>query len=555
MIFDGIMVYAITNELNNKIINAKVEKVTMPNNLELNIYLYKDKKYILKIDCSPDLNRIHLSKYKKSSPLIPPTFCMILRKHLEHSIITKIEQYLLDRIILITFENINELNDKESKTLVIELMGKHSNCILINENKKIIDSLKHITPSTSSVRIVLPNQDYHYPITKNSFINTSKDTFINDITSYEDTNISLGNYLISKYNGFSKMFLNTVLPDYNLSINNINAEDIYTILFTAFIHIKNNEFSYNTNIKYLNFNEQNNMNSLNEIIDEEYEKNINTNIIKNKKSNLSKIVLNNIKKLTKKLNISIEKLKECENIEKYKMYGELITANIYNYKNKESEITVQNYYDNNNNITIPLDKSLTLNINAQKFFKKYSKLKTAYDIEIKNKEIYENEISYLESILYSIDSIDDLEELSNIQIELEKGKYIKTLKKEKKSNISFTDNLLKYTFANFNIIVGKNNIQNDYITHKLANSNDIWLHAQKIPGSHVIIQNPDNSIISDNIIEYAGSLAAFYSKAKNNNKVNIDFCNIKYVKKHPSNKPGMVIYTNFNTIYVSPINS
>lgn len=555
MVFDGIIAYAITNELNNIIINAKVEKATMPNNLELNFYLYKDKKYILKIDCSPDMNRIHLSKYKKSSPLIPPSFCMILRKHLEHSIITKIEQYLLDRVILITFENTNELNDKESKTLIIELMGKHSNCILINENKKIIDSLKHITPSTSSVRIVLPNQDYHYPITKNSFINTSKDTFINDITSYEDPNISVGNYLISKYNGFSKMFLNTLLTDYNVSINTINAEEIYTILFTAFSNIKNNKFSYNTSIKYLDFNKQDNTILLNEIIDEEYKKNIDNNIIKNQKSNLSKIVLNNTKKLTKKLNNSIEKLKECENIEKYKMYGELITANMYNYKNKESEIVVQNYYDNNNNITIPLDKSLTLNINAQKFFKKYSKLKTAYDIEIKNKEIYENEISYLESILYSIDSIDDLEELSNIQIELEKGKYIKTLKKEKKSNISFTDNLLKYTYANFNIIVGKNNIQNDYITHKLANSNDIWLHAQKIPGSHVIIQNPNNITISADIIAYAGSLAAFHSKAKNNNKVNIDYCNVKYVKKHPSNKPGMVIYANFNTIYVSPLSS
>lgn len=558
MVYDGILTYTILTELKNIIIGARVEKVVMPTNLTVDIYLYSGKKHILKIDCTPSSTKMYLSTEKKGGPLVPPSFCMVLRKHLEGSRIIDISQHMLDRVIKIDFETYNELNDKQTKSLIIELMGKHSNCTLINDKNTIIDSLKHITPNISSVRNVLPGLEYIYPITKKSFLSTTESEFISNI----DYSMSLLEYLTSTYNGFSKKFVENISSilclDMNTPINELDNNSIkktYDTLKNVFIAIEKNNILVDSNNDYLIFTDSNTNFSINDFLDKYYS-NINCkNALKQEKDNLSRQLSSYIKKLNKKLKVNISNLDECSKLDLYKTYGELISANLYQLKQKTKEITLNNFYDSNKEITIPLDNSITPQANAQKYFKKYSKLKVTYTYCIEQKELLENEIKYLESVLYTIDTIQVIEELADIRKELVLQKYIKNTQKNKTNNenkSNLKDTILTVVFEGYTIFIGKNNIQNEFITHKLAKSGDIWLHVQKSPGSHVVIKNGNNQNIPNTVIEYCASLAASHSKLKNDSKVNVDYCDVKYVKKHPINKPGLVIYTNFSTVTVIP---
>lgn len=562
MIYDGIVTYAVIKELEEKIISGRIEKISMPTNSKIDIYIYAGQKYILKIDCNPSSAKIYLSNNKKSAPLVPPTFCMVLRKHLEGSKIISISQYMLDRIIQIDFETFSEMKDKECKSLIIELMGKHSNCIFVDKNKRIIDSLKHITPSISSVRNVLPNLPYMYPVTKNNFLQTNIDSFCNSIQNTNDQNTTISNYLMSTYNGFSKAYINLVLNMAKIPVDtlicNLDKNHIYIIyesIENTIDSINENKYGIDTNGKYLIFNTDCNI-CINEFLDKHYTDLENINTLSQIKNNLIKQLLANRKKLMGKLKTVESNLKECSNMDRYKLFGELLSANLYKLKEKTDSVTLTNYYTNED-IAIPLDKKLTPQQNSQKYFKKYAKLKSTYSYSLPEKEKLQNEIEYIDTIIYSIEDTKNIDNIIDIEKELVNQKYIKnTEKRKQKQNTEkqdIKDKLEKHIFEDYIIYVGKNNIQNEYIAHKLGKDNDIWLHVQKAPGSHVIIQNRTNVTVPENVIEYAASLAASFSKLKNNSKVNIDYCDVKYVKKHPSNKPGLVIYTNFSTITVKPM--
>ena len=540
MIYDGIVTYAVIKELEEKIISGRIEKISMPTNSEIDIYIYAGQKYILKIDCNPSSAKIYLSNNKKSAPLVPPTFCMVLRKHLEGSKIISISQYMLDRIIQIDFETFSEMKDKECKSLIIELMGKHSNCIFVDKNKRIIDSLKHITPSISSVRNVLPNLPYMYPVTKNNFLQTNIDSFCNSIQNTNDQNTTISNYLMSTYNGFSKAYINLVLNMAKIPVDtlicNLDKNHIYIIyesIENTIDSINENKYGIDTNGKYLIFNTDCNI-CINEFLDKHYTDLENINTLSQIKNNLIKQLSANRKKLMGKLKTVESNLKECSNMDTYKLFGELLSANLYKLKEKTDSVILTNYYTNED-IAIPLDKKLTPQQNSQKYFKKYAKLKNTYSYSLPEKEKLQNEIEYIDTIIYSIKNTEKRKQKQNTE----------------KQDIK--DKLEKHIFEEYIIYVGKNNIQNEYIAHKLGKDNDIWLHVQKAPGSHVIIQNRTNVTVPENVIEYAASLAASFSKLKNNSKVNIDYCDVKYVKKHPSNKPGLVIYTHFSTITVKPM--
>ncbi len=561
MVYDGVLTYTVLNELKNIIIGARVEKIVMPTTLSIDLYLYSGQKHILKIDCNPTSTKMYLSNDKKVGPLVPPSFCMVLRKHLEGSRIISISQYMLDRIIQIDFETYSELKDKQTKSLIIELMGKHSNCTLISNTNTIVDSLKHITPNISSVRSVLPGLQYVYPITKKSFLCTSENDFLSNI----DTSMTIIDYLTSTYNGFSKKFVQHIANILQLDINtyignldNVSIKKIYNTLKNIFISIEKNNINVDINNDYLVFNSSNTDFSINSFLDKYYTNLSYINSLTQEKDNLSRQLNGYIKKLNKKLKVTILNLEECNKMDLYKLYGELISANLYQLKDKTNEVTLNNFYDNNNKITISLDCSITPQANAQKYFKKYSKLKVTYTYSIEQKELLENEIKYLESVLYNIDSIQQLDELIDIKKELILQNYIKDNQKNKKarqnidSKVNLKDRIEKVIYEEYTIYIGKNNIQNEFITHKLGKTNDIWLHVQNAPGSHVVIKNVSNSNIPNDVIEYSAKLAALYSKLKNNNKVNVDYCDIKYVKKHPVNKPGLVIYTNFSTVTVVP---
>ncbi len=562
MTFDGIITRCVVNELNKLLLNGRIEKITQPEKLELNIHLYNKEKFTLSINLNASNTRINLTNVSKQLPLKAPNFCMCLRKHIQGYKVIDISQYMMDRIIKIELEGFNELNDKESKYLIIELMGKHSNCILVNNKYNIIDSIKHVDNTISSVRQILPHYKYEYPKTKLDFSSVTLQEFSNMFKEYLSNNEknTIESFLLNNFNGFSKTFINMILNNVNITPTLNTVDDniinkIYNEINLCLNNIDNFNYSIineNTNKIYIDYlNTQNNI-SINTYLNDFFKLSEAGNDLKQAKNDILKSINSHISKLNNNLKILNNNIKECEDSEKYRIYGELITNNLYKNISNSSFIEVENYYDNNNIISIPLDKTLSLSKNAQKYFKKYAKLKNSYAFSIEKKVIIENEITYLESIIYEIENTENLEDINSIRFELIEQKYLKNIKndKKKKDNISLP---IEYEYNGYNIFVGKNNMQNEYITHKIAKPNDIWLHAQKIHGSHVIIKKINDAEIPNNIIEFASNLAAFYSKGKDDSKITIDYCIKKYVKKHPSSKPGMVTYTNFNSIYTQPI--
>ncbi|MBQ7668875.1 MAG: NFACT family protein [Clostridia bacterium] len=532
MAFDGLVTRSVVNELNNTILNCKIDKVHQPNKDDV-IFVIRSFNKNLKLILSSNatLSRAHLTNMVYENPEKPFNFCMVLRKHLSGAKITKIEQISNDRIIKFTFENSNELGDRETKVLIVEIMGKYSNIILLTENLTIIDSIKHVDFETSSVREVMPGRKYELPLTdgkKNPFI------------EQENSNSIIASDITKNYLGISTLFAKEI------ENNKLNLFDEIVKPISPCILMKNGEF-IDFYIYHIHEYAVKDFDSISETIDTYFTNKISQDGLKSKKNELLSIVSSSYTKNEKKLKIVMDKLKTTEDMENLRVYGELLTANLYKITENASEITVFNYYTNED-ITIPLDINLSPAGNQKKIFKKYTKLKNTYTACTSQKEEIELELNYLESIFFEIDSAESVDELYDIRLELINSGFIKTTKKAQKIEPSKP---IKLIYKDFTIYVGKNNIQNDYLTFDVARKTDIWLHAKNIPGSHTIIKT-DNRDVPDDVILYAASFAAKHSKAKNSPKVDIDYTEVKNVKKIPGAKPGMVIYNNFKTVYVEP---
>ncbi len=572
MAFDGFITKAIITELNNEIIGAKVNKINQPNKNEIYIFLYNEgKNHTLNISTNPDFCRICLTNYSKSNPQNAFNFCMLLRKYLNSSKIIKISNYDLERTIEIKFECYNELNDLVIRKLFIEIMSRQSNIILTNENNIIIDTLKHFDNN----RELLPAHEYTFtPINKKSFI---------DIKSYEEyqklvqnsSELSLTKKLTSLFIGFSRPLIKEMLSTLYINENEYSLEE----LKSTYEYLKKITNSFGTNnivCKKINSNDYtlilNNRNinnetnllthSINKFIDDFYFDKEQYNNFINSRNNLLKIVSNSLKKIYKKLENINQKLKECDEKDKFRLYGEILTANLYKIDSNQnkSEIILENYYDNYNLIKIPLDSKVSIQKNIKKYFKKYNKLKNALSIVSEQKKEAEKDLDYIESIIYNLSNAKNLNDLNEVYEEISENITIKkevtqknqhTLKKAQKPSNSLT---IEFTIIDgYTIYIGKNNLQNDYLSQKFASPNDIWFHAQKIHGSHVLIKNPDNieiDEIPENVLFNAAKIAKENSKASNSLNVSIDYCYAKFVKKASGSKPGMVNYTNFKTIIV-----
>ncbi len=562
MAFDGIVLKSVVSELNTCLINGKINKVYMPNSNEILLGIYSGgKNYCLLCNISSNSYRIHLTTTSKPNPLNATNFCMLLRKHLVGFRIVNISTLNLERIVTIELEGYNELNDKLRKKLIIELMGKHSNIILLNENNKIIDSIRHLDISSGSLRDILPAREYILPNndTKLDFYNTSKEDFINIIN--DDITKSITN----NYTGFSNSFISSILENLNISNDSFSQNDLsalYDTIKTILLNIETNNVklvNYNTNdyvITTLNTEPL----QVNFFLDDFYSKKEEKDNINTYRNNLLKLVLTALKKISKKLDNINLKLKECDNMDKYRIYGELITSNLYRLdsnKNAES-VVLENYYDNNNEITIPLDKTISISYNAKKFFKKYHKLKNTLEIVSVQKQDTIKEIDYLESIVYELENANSISDLDEIYLEISengifKGKEKANIKKNKVNKKKVHDEYepIVYTVDGFTLYVGKNNKQNDYITTKLGKNEDYWFHTKDIRGSHCLLKcNGEN--VKEHTIIACCQIAAFHSKAKLSSNVPVDYCFVKYVKKPNGSKPGMVIYTNNKTINVTP---
>ena len=562
MAFDGIVLKSVVSELNTCLINGKINKVYMPNSNEILLGIYSGgKNYCLLCNISSNSYRIHLTTTSKPNPLNAPNFCMLLRKHLVGFRIVNISTLNLERIVTIELEGYNELNDKLRKKLIIELMGKHSNIILLNESNKIIDSIRHLDISSGSLRDILPAREYILPNndTKLDFYNASKEDFINIIN--DDITKSITN----NYTGFSNSFVSSILENLNISNDNFSKNDLSTLydtIRTILLNIETNNvklINYNTN-DYVITNSNTEPLQVNFFLDDFYSQKEEKDSINTYRNNLLKLVLTALKKISKKLdNINI-KLKECDNMDKYRIYGELITSNLYklDFNQNAESVVLENYYDNNNNITIPLDKTISISYNAKKFFKKYHKLKNTLEIVSIQKQDTEKEIDYLESIVYELENANSISDLDEIYLEISengifKGKEKSNIKKNKVNKKKVHDEYepIIYTVDGFTLYVGKNNKQNDYITTKLGKNEDYWFHTKDIRGSHCLLKCNGKNVKEHTLVACC-QIAAFHSKAKLSSNVPVDYCFVKYVKKPNGSKPGMVIYTNNKTMNVNP---
>ena len=559
MAFDGFIVKSIVTELNNTIIGGKINKIYEPNNNEIIIDLYNDKKMSLDICINSCNCRINLTKYSKVNPKKAPNFCMVLRKYLTSAKVSNISNYNLDRIIFIELQNYNELNDLVTYKLIIELMGKHSNIILVNEKNIIIDSLRHIS-SIHSLRNIIPANPYILPESnKLDLLTINQEQFIDVINSSKTENNNLINICSSLFTGISKSFMIFTLKE--LNINNLN----YTIsdLVCLYNYIKNIIHSISSNnvtckCFYINNKKDfcivvgntDKTNCINNFIDEFYINKESEESFKNYKNTVLKIVLALLAKYNKKIINIQKKLEECKNIENYRLYGELLTSTLYRINNNIniSYIELENYYDNNNILKIELDNTISPSANAKKFFKKYTKLKNTLKIVNKQKLEIQNEISYLESIIYSLENCTTIEEIDDIYEEITEN----IIKKPNNNKVKISNNNIHYLIIdNFKVYIGKNNKQNDFITFKLSDKNDIWFHVQGLHGSHVLLKT-NNVIISDDnpIIPKCAKLAALHSKGCSENKVLVDYTLIKNIRKPKNAKPGFVIFNTYKSILI-----
>lgn len=567
MAFDGIVTKAIASEL-QELTGARIDKIFQPNKNNILLGFYLDgSNYLLNICTDAQNYRIHLTTHPKPNPKIAPNFCMVLRKHLIGLHIKNITTNQLERLVIIDFEGFDDVDDIISKRLIVELMGKHCNIILLDEQNIIIDTLRHIN-SENSTRAIVPHVKYTYPTTTKANILdcTNFDSF------YEK--LSLGSPIYEVFNGISKSFLDASLV--NLGITNLdksNLEKLYNYL---------QEIINNTDSNLLDFQIIENKKKdyfltlakkastpfhLNFFLDDFYNTKETSEDFKIYRDSILKMILEVLNKYKKRLYNMEEKLQTCEDMEKYQLYGELITANLYQVPNKNlKEITLDNYYTNQK-ITIPLDDRYLPSINAKKFFKKYHKLKNTLEVVSLQKAETINELNYIESIIYELEACSTLEEVSEIFEEISENVIFKektdNYKKKQKTkikkssltknkNVSF--NPLRYTIDGYTLLVGRNNKENDYLTLKYSKKTDLWFHTKDFPGSHAILQLTSEKVPEDNVLLKCAEIAAFHSKAKNSSNVAVDFCEVKYVKKPNGAKPGMVIYSHNKTLYVTPKN-
>jgi len=567
MAFDGIVTQAITHELKNDLIGGKIDKIHQPDKNTILLGIYSNSiHYALNICIDAHNCRINLTTNSKENPLVAPNFCMLLRKHLIGGKISTIEMYGLERLVKINIETINEFNEIEIKSLIIELMGKHSNIILINDKNIIIDSLRHIWATDTIYRDILPSRTYSFPTSEKLDY-----TKISDIYSIFQDNLNLSVEEFSKlfantFNGFSLSFIKSALEKCN--ITTINKENLLKL--QKYI---NNILTFPNNLYFTEVYKNNKLSDftlslgnnvtvekfyLNKFIDNFYFSRETEETFNNCKNNALKLATDSQKKLLNRLNSINTKLKDCEERDKYRLYGELITSNLYKLTNTHTDyIELENYYDNNNLIKIPLNKKYSPNINAKHYFKKYNKLKNALQIVSVQKAETENELNYIDSIIFEIELASSTKEIQEILDEISEN-LIKKKVSQKKKNTKNTKKKkqekqyspLHFNIDNFDVYVGKNNKENDWLTFTFANKNDIWLHTKDIQGSHVILKNSGQNVSDDTLVKCA-KLAVEHSKAKLSSNVPVDYCKVQYVKKPNGAKPGMVIFTNNKTISVT----
>ncbi len=592
MAFDGITISNIVYDLNKELIGGRLYKIAQTEKDELLITIRRAQecgggqtRLFMSSDASLPL--VYLTDENKQSPLTAPNFCMLLRKHVQNGKIISITQPSLERIIRIEIEHLDEMGDLRHKTLLIELMGKYSNIIFVDEDNKIIDAIKHIPSSVSSVREVLPGREYFIPETQNKInpLTASENDFLSLIPSKAQ---ALFKSIYGNFTGLSPLIAQEIcfragvdsdksaiaLEDNELNKLWISFSEIMEYIRSGnyspeMIYINSAPKEY-ASIPLTMYNDSSDSDiseyeSISSLLLDFYaEKNASTRM-RQKSSDLRKLVTTLLERNIRTLDLQTNQLRDTEKKDKYRIYGELLTVYGYSADPDAKKITV-NDYNTGKDVTITLDPTLTIAQNAKKYFDKYTKMKrTAEALEIQMQEVSQT-VTHLESISASLDIAGSEEDLTDIRRELIEGGYIKGSaadrlsgkgKKGKgKASLKSKSKPFHYISSDgFHIYVGKNNYQNDELTFKMANGGDWWFHAKGIPGSHVVLIT-EGKDVPDKTFEEAASLAAYYSKGKDQDKVEIDYLKRKDVKKPGGAKPGFVVYyTNYSMVIGTDISS
>ena len=575
MALDGIFLRQIKNEIEKEAISMRVEKVHQPSKEELVLILRgRNGQKKLLLSARANSPRIHFTTHAPENPKTPPMLCMLLRKHLTSAMITAFRQIDSDRILFIDFDSTNEIGDRVSLSLVIEIMAQHSNIILINsENNVIIDALKRVDFSTSSVRQILPGLTYALPPKqfKLDLFSEGPDKICEKILSFKNKNLSSA--VLSSIEGISPVisreiaFRVTDNDDFCTDINDEKAEKLKNVIHEIQVKINNSQtapyvvedensrpadFAFMEIKQYAGARKCVKEESFSSLLDRFYYERDRLERTKQRSDDLYKKLNNLIQRISKKINLQTAELAQCADREALRINAELISANLYRLEKGAPFYDIENYYDENRIIRIKADPALSPTANSQKYFKEYRKAKTAEKMLTELIEKNKEELEYLESVLDALSRADGEEEIGEIRRELSDNGYMKSKQKDSKNKAQKTLPPKKFTSSDgFTILVGRNNVQNDKLSLKTARGNDLWLHTQKIHGSHVIIL-AEGKEISNLAIEEAAVIAAYNSKARYSSQVPVDYTPAKNLKKPNGAKPGFVIYHVYSTLFVKP---
>ena len=572
MALDGITIANMVKELKDELEGGRMNKIAQPEPDELMLTVKgKNGQRRLLISASASLPLIYFTDKNKPSPMTAPNFCMLLRKHIGSARILKISQPGLERVIYMDFEHLNEMGDLCQKRLVVELMGKYSNIIFCDDNGNILDSIKHISANTSSVREVLPGRTYFIPETqeKEDPFLTTEESFMGRVCKKP---LPVSKAIYTSLTGISPVMAQEIC--YRASIDGSMPmgalgemerihlahtflrmiEDIRDGAFVPNIVYRDGEpveFAAFTLQQYASGHTSQTFDSMSQVLEQYYaQKNVITRI-RQKSADLRHVVQTALERNRKKYAIQQKQMKDTQKKDKFKVYGELINTYGYGLEPGCKSFQALNYYTNEE-ITIPLDDTLTPAENAKKYFDKYNKLKRTQEALTTQLEETQSDIAHLESISTALDIALSESDLSQIKEELTEYGYMKRKYAGKKKGPQSKSKPFHYISSDgYHMYVGKNNFQNEELTFKFATGNDWWFHAKKMPGSHVIVK-ANNEELPDRTFEEAGRLAAYYSSGRTAPKVEIDYIQKKHVKKTPGGKPGFVIYHTNYSLNIEP---
>ena len=568
MAFDGVVIANVVHDMNRLLTGGRIYKIYQPEPDELLLVIKNQREnHRLLISAGASLPLIYFTSSNKANPLTAPNFCMLLRKHISNGRILKVDQPGMERIVEMTIEHLNELGDICRKKLIIEIMGKHSNIIFVDESGIIIDSIKHISAQISSVREVLPGRNYQTPPGqgKISLLTLTAD-WMNQVLLKKASSVQKAIY--GSLSGISPLLANELCYragiDGNAAVASLSEND-QASLYGELVRLKTliESGDFHPNIVYQGKEprefasvelsmfpdlEARSFPNISMVLETFYAERELVTRVRQRSSDLRRVVQNALERTAKKYDLQLKQLKDTEKRDKYKVYGELLHTYGYDIKPGQKSLKCINYYDNQE-LTIPLDPTLDPMANAKKYFDRYGKLKRTYEALTSLTEETHAQLLHLESISNSLEIARDENDLTVIREELMEYGYLKSHHKGKKGKkIAGKSKPFHYISSDgFHMYVGRNNYQNEELTFRLANGKDMWFHAKQMAGSHVIVKLETASELPDRTYEEAARLAAFYSKGRKAPKVDVDYTERRNLRKPPHAKPGFVIYhTNYS---------